>query len=217
MAEQTRLAKTRRYTLRQRATAMDRTHDRITKAAIELHGSVGPAATTMSAVAERAGVTRATLYRHFPDEATLFAACSADWLAAHPRPDPANLPAGDREARLAAALDAVYAWYRADAPMRANLLRDADVFPPAIRAGIRSFPDTFVAALASEWGSARGAEAGLSIRLPQSPLWARLSYVVDQSRLANATRTESVQSVVLAIEIAARVPDYILPVGHRMR
>jgi AcrR family transcriptional regulator len=159
MAEHVRLAKTRRYTLRRRATAMDRTRDRITKAAVELHGSVGPAATTMSAVAERAGVTRATLYRHFQDEATLFAACSAEWLAAHPRPDPAALAAGDREARLAEALDAVYAWYRADAPMRANLLRDADVFPAAIRAGIRSFPDTFVNALAREWGTARGAEA----------------------------------------------------------
>lgn len=155
MAEQPRITKSRTYTLRRRASAMERTRDRITKAAVELHGSVGPAATTISAVAARAGVTRATLYRHFPDEASLFAACSADWIAAHPRPDPADLPTGDRVARLAAALDAAYAWYRADPQMRANLLRDAEVFGPAHRAGIRSFPRTFVDALAPEWLSAR--------------------------------------------------------------
>ncbi len=155
MAEQARIAKKRAYTLQRRATAMDRTRDRITKAAVELHGSIGPAATTMSAVAARAGVTRATLYRHFPDETSLFAACAADWMVAHPRPDPSDLPSGDAATRLAAALDAVYAWYRADPSMRANLLRDADILPPAHRAGIRSFPGPFVDALAPEWGSKR--------------------------------------------------------------
>jgi hypothetical protein len=64
---------------------------------------------------------------------------------------------------------------------------------------------------------ARGAEAGLSIKVPGSPVWARLAYLVDQSRLANSTRTESLQSIALSIELAARVPDYILPIGHRLR
>jgi len=67
---------------------MDRTRAQITQAAIELHGSIGPAATTMSAVAERAGVTRATLYRHFPNEQALFTACSAEWRRANPAPNP---------------------------------------------------------------------------------------------------------------------------------
>lgn len=177
MAEQTRIVKKRPYTLRQRAAAVDRTRERITKAAIELHGSVGPAATTMSAVAERAGVTRATLYRHFPDEATLFAACSTDWLAAHPRPDPAALPWGEPEFRLAVALDRTYAWYRADARMRANLLRDADVFPAAIGAGIRSFPDTFADSLAPEW-EARGARGPVRAALALAfsfEAWRRLT------------------------------------------
>lgn len=163
MARQTRIAKRRGYTLRTRAAAMDRTRDRITKAAIQLHGSIGPAATTMSAVADRAGVTRATLYRHFPDEASLFAACSADWLAAHPRPVVEGLPSGNREVRLARALDAVYSWYREDAPMRANLLRDAEVFPGPIRDGIRSFPDAWVEALAPEWGSSVRTRAVLAL------------------------------------------------------
>ena len=91
MVKRGRIAKSGRpYQLRARADAMDRTRARITRAAIELHGSIGPAATTMSAVAERAGVTRATLYRHFPNEGALFTACSAEWRSANPSPNPAQ-------------------------------------------------------------------------------------------------------------------------------
>ena len=46
----------RKYELKKRAEQMGETRLRITEAAIELHGSVGPSRTTMSAVAERAGV-----------------------------------------------------------------------------------------------------------------------------------------------------------------
>ena len=76
------------YTLRRRAETMAATRQRITDAAVDLHGSVGPARTTISAVAERAGVQRHTVYRHFPTEDDLFAACSAHYFAAHPWPDP---------------------------------------------------------------------------------------------------------------------------------
>src|SRR6476619_3529215 len=89
MAEQTRISKLRRpYRLQARAAAMDATRRRITRAAVELHGTVGPAATTMSAVAERAGITRATLYRHFPNDEALLKACSAEWRSANPAPNP---------------------------------------------------------------------------------------------------------------------------------
>src|SRR5918998_3156234 len=80
----------RRYELKKRAESMDQTRLRITEAAIELHGSVGPSRTTLSAVAERAGVERRTLYRHFPTEADLFEACSAHYFRANPWPDPAE-------------------------------------------------------------------------------------------------------------------------------
>src|SRR5215212_7442354 len=140
MVEQGRIAKMRRpYRLRARADAMDRTRARITQAAIELHGSIGPAATTMSAVAERAGVTRATLYRHFPNEDALFKACSAEWRSANPAPDPdqwTTIP--DPYDRLRKALPALYSWYRSSEAMRANLLRDLAVLPPAIRTAIES-------------------------------------------------------------------------------
>ena len=153
MAEQARTAKTRRgYRLRARAQGMDQTRARITSAAIELHGTVGPVATTMSAVAELAGVTRATLYRHFPNEAALFAACSAEWRSAHPSPDPsewAEIP-NPRE-RLLVALPLLYAWYRESEGMRANLLRDVGVLPPAIRDGIAAYPSAIVEALNVGW------------------------------------------------------------------
>ena len=115
MVKQGRIAKvTRPYELRARADAMDRTRGRITSAAIELHGTIGPAATTMSAVAERAGVTRATLYRHFPNEESNFsrhAALSGE--ARTRRPNPAQWAAiPDPYDRLAAALPALYGWYR---------------------------------------------------------------------------------------------------------
>src|SRR5688572_32436472 len=133
MTEQPGISKLRRpYRLRARAAAMDRTVQRIIDAAVGLHGTVGPASTTMSAVAERAGVTRATLYRHFPTEGALFAACSADWLAANPRPNPEPwIGIADPARRLATALDQLYGYYRSTEQMRANLLRDLDALPPA--------------------------------------------------------------------------------------
>ena len=142
----------RPYRLQARAAGMDRTRQRITQAAVELHGTVGPAATTMSAVAERAGVTRATLYRHFASEEALFAACSADWLAANPRPDPARWAAIANPARrLRVALLELYAYNRSTEQMRSNLLRDIAALPAPIRSGIAAFPAAMVAVLDSGW------------------------------------------------------------------
>ena len=118
----------RKYELRKRAQQVAETHRRITDAAIELHGTVGPARTTLSAVAERAGVERRTLYRHFPDEAELFAACSTAYFEANPWPDlDAWRAIRDPGERLAHALDELYAYYEGTAPMFANVLRDAEL------------------------------------------------------------------------------------------
>ena len=118
----------RRYELKQRATQMADTHRRITDAAIELHGSLGPSRTTMSAVAEQAGVERRTLYRHFPNEAELFEACSAKYFTDNPWPDLNDWRAiRDPRQRLERALDELYAYYEQTEPMFANVLRDAEV------------------------------------------------------------------------------------------
>jgi AcrR family transcriptional regulator len=118
----------RKYELKKRAEDMAETHLRITEAAIELHGSIGPARTTMSAVAERAGVERRTLYRHFPTEVDLFAACSSHYFAANPWPDLGAWRAiRDPEQRLERALDELYAYYERTEPMFSNVLRDAEL------------------------------------------------------------------------------------------
>jgi AcrR family transcriptional regulator len=118
----------RKYELKKRAEQMAETQQRITEAAIELHGTVGPSRTTMSAVAKRAGVERRTLYRHFPNEADLFAACSTHYFAANPWPDLDSWRAiRDPLQRLEQALDELYAYYERTEPMFSNVLRDADV------------------------------------------------------------------------------------------
>ena len=122
------IAPKRKYELKKRAEEMAETHLRITEAAIELHGTVGPSRTTLSAVAERAGVERRTLYRHFPTEADLFAACSTHYFAANPWPDLGDWRAiRDPHQRLERALDELYAYYERTEPMLSNVLRDAEL------------------------------------------------------------------------------------------
>ncbi len=120
----------RTYRKRQRAEAEERTRERIAAAAAELHGSVGPAQTTFSAVAERAGVQRGTVYRHFPDEAALFEACSAHWRARNAPPDPTPWSEiDDPGRRLRVGLTELYEWYDRVEPMLENLYRDRSLVP----------------------------------------------------------------------------------------
>ncbi|HEU5063798.1 MAG TPA: helix-turn-helix domain-containing protein [Solirubrobacterales bacterium] len=120
----------RKYEKRRRAEAEAQTRLRITESAVELHGSLGPARTSMSAVAEHAGVRRSTLYRHFPDERALFGACSAHWAAANPPPDIGAWAAIENPAqRLDTALTELYAYYRRTEGMLDKLHRDAPTVP----------------------------------------------------------------------------------------
>jgi AcrR family transcriptional regulator len=110
-----------------RAELQQATRERITASAAELHGTLGPSRTSMSAIAEHAGVRRSTLYRHFPDEGTLFEACSAHWMKEHPLPDSGSWGAvRDSRERLHVALTELYAYYEAAEPMLSNVLRDID-------------------------------------------------------------------------------------------
>ena len=120
----------RPYRKRKRAELEAETRRRITESAVELHGTLGPSRTSMSAVAEHAGVRRSTLYRHFADEMEVFAACSAHWNEAHPVPDLGAWAAiEDPDRRLRVALDELYAFYRGGEGMLANLSRDEAVMP----------------------------------------------------------------------------------------
>src|SRR5205809_5806240 len=100
----------RSYRMQRRAESQQQTRRRITESAVELHGTLGPSRTSISAVAAHAGVRRSTLYRHFPDEAALFAACTAHWLDANPQPDLARWAAiTEPDARLGAGFAELYA------------------------------------------------------------------------------------------------------------
>lgn len=125
----------RRYELKKRADEMAQTRQRITEAAVELHGTIGPALTTMSAIAMKAGVQRHTVYRHFPDEEALFGACSAHFMAMHPLPD-LTLWAeiADPRARLTRGLDDLYAYYEQTGAMFTLILRDTAVLESLRRA-----------------------------------------------------------------------------------
>lgn len=114
----------------QRAASEEGTRLRITESAVELHGTLGPSQTSVSAIAEHAGVRRSTLYRHFPDERALFAACSSHWMAANPMPDMARWTAIDSfPRRLGEALEELYPYYRRTQRMLANVLRDEATMP----------------------------------------------------------------------------------------
>jgi AcrR family transcriptional regulator len=120
----------RPYTKTRRAELEQQTRERITEAAMELHGSLGPARTTISAIAQRADVQRATVYRHFPDEESLFAACSAHWRAQNEPPDLAAWALiRDPAVRLAVGLAELYAWYGRTQQMLELLIRDLPVVP----------------------------------------------------------------------------------------
>ena len=121
---------TRKYELKQRALSQAETRQRIVDATVDLHRELGPVRTTISAIAERAGVQRLTVYRHFPDDRALFGACSSQWRAAHPMPDPsAWAGVEDPSERLGAALGEIYAWFASTEEMTAHVLRDIPESP----------------------------------------------------------------------------------------
>jgi AcrR family transcriptional regulator len=147
----------RHYRKASRAEAEQRTRARIVDAAEELHGTLGPARTTVSAVAQHAGVTRATVYRHFPDNESLFLACSAQWQARQRGPDPAAWATYDDPLeRLRAGLTDIYRFYRGGEPMLTLVHRDADAVPEHIREQRQQTQEAWVHALLSGFPRRRG-------------------------------------------------------------
>jgi AcrR family transcriptional regulator len=151
----------RKYRKRRRAEQERRTRERITEAAVRLHGTLGPARTTVSGVAKEAGVQRATVYRHFPDEMSLFAACTAHYWATNPMPDPGAWSSiSDSEARLRHALGEMYAFFRRTERMLEKTSRDASLVEAMARpvAEFRGYLNAAAAAIVAgrpERGEAR--------------------------------------------------------------
>src|SRR4028119_755154 len=151
-----------KYELKKRAERQQETRLRIARATLELHEILGPALTTRSAIAERAGVTRPTVYSHFPDELTLGKACSSLEMSDNPLPDPepwAEIP--DPERRLRMALGDLYAYFRRRERLWANVLRDQEMLlddPEALEADAEIMEPIFLhwermtGTLAAGWG-----------------------------------------------------------------
>jgi AcrR family transcriptional regulator len=124
------MRKSRTYELRQRAERQEETRRRIVEAAVELHTELGPSRTTVSAVADRAGVTRPTVYAHFPDARSLLEACSGHVRATIPPPDSSAWGSiASSPERLEAALRELYAYYERLEPLLEKVQRDAAVMP----------------------------------------------------------------------------------------
>lgn len=120
----------RKYDLKKRAQQQEQTRQRIVEAAMALHEELGPRGTTISAVAERAGVQRLTVYRHFADDTALFQACSMHWLALNPLPDMSDWSdQGEPEGRTRTALQALFRYYRKTEAMWTRVYQDLEKTP----------------------------------------------------------------------------------------
>jgi len=160
--------KKRPYRLKLRAEQQAHTRQRIVEAAVALHEQVGPRNTTISALAERAGVQRLTVYRHFPDDQALFAACSAHWFGLNPPPDGRawrNL--ADPAARSRAALGALYGYFRRTARMWRSLYRDLELLPALDEpmAQARAYLEGLTGDLVAAWRAGPGARRALKAAL----------------------------------------------------
>lgn len=157
-------SETRHYRMTKRARDIEETRRKIVEAAVELHGTVGPANTTFSAVADTAGVQRSTVYRHFPDEQALFGACTSHWLADHPWPRPEDwADQKDPKRHLNLALGEIYSYYQANEQMLFNSFRDVEVMPPFVGEFMGAQIDRMHAALLEPWGERADARLSAAV------------------------------------------------------
>jgi AcrR family transcriptional regulator len=198
----TEIRTTRRYRKRRRAEQEEQTRQRITEAAVELHGTVGPARTTMSGIAERAGVQRATLYRHFPTEEAIFEACSGHFWSRHPLPDQTAWAAiSDPQERLEVAITEMYRLYGETEWMLEKTSRDAPVVPSmaapvqAFRAYLQSAAKVLLRGRPERGASRRRIAAAIGHALA-FPTWQSLI------RLEGLEQSEAVAMMAAMVEAA---------------
>ena len=195
----------RSYTMRARRDGVDQTRLRITEATMRLHEEVGPGATTVSAVADLAGVTRVTVYRHFPDEESMVRACSGHWRALHPRPDAAAWASiDDPVQRVRTALSETYAWAGDAAPMMSKIYRDLHLMPAFVGESLSQELQSRVTILRKGF-RARG-------RTSQR-LRAALAHALDFRTwhslcvLSGLSNDEAVELMLAAVSAAVHTPD----------
>jgi AcrR family transcriptional regulator len=194
----------RKYQLKARAESERQTRARIVQATMELHEEVGPSKTTVAEIARRAGVTRLTVYNHFPEDSALFGACQTHWMGLHPLPDfSAALAQRGPEDRVRAGLRGLYAWYRETAPMAEKVQRDRGAVP-ALDALMERTADARLTQLTDALATGF---RGRGLRARQRTLirlaldfwtWRRLSREGLNDNMAADLMTEAIASVVKA-------------------
>jgi AcrR family transcriptional regulator len=200
----TEIRKSRPYRKRRRAEQEERTRERVTEAAVGLHGTVGPARTTVSGIAKRAGVQRATVYRHFPTEEAMFEACSAHYWSRHPLPDPSDWAAiADPGARLRRGLTEIYALYSETESMLEKTTRDAPLVKSMAGpvSAFRGYLESAVQALIrgrSERGKARQRVAAAIGHALAFPTWQSLI------RAQGLDQAEAVALMAVMVEAAGQ-------------
>ena len=207
MARGTPRSTARPYTMTARQVAVEQTRLRITEATMGLHERVGPRATTVSAIAEEAGVTRLTVYRHFPDEESLVRACSLHWRGLHPQPQPESWSQiADPVQRLREALAETYAWARTAAPMMAMIHRDVDSMPEFVGQSLAAGESARVIVLSEGFGARGRAVQRLAAALAHA---LRVSTWESLCRDAGLADDEAVEIMVGAV--LAAVPRQQAP------
>jgi len=159
---------TRKYKKTKRAQQQEHTRERIVEATVALHEELGPANTSIKAIAERAGVQRLTVYRYFPDDLSLFQACTSHWLSFNPPPDIADWQEieGAKE-RAATALLAFFKYYRGTETMWTGAYRDVEdiVALREVLKGFEGYIDQVRDGLLGPWKLTGKSKQQLSITL----------------------------------------------------
>jgi AcrR family transcriptional regulator len=205
LTEQERSSKSRGYTMRKRAEDVEATRRRIVDAAVRLHGTVGPAATSIAAIAAEAGVTRLTVYRHFPDDEALFGACTMHWLSQQVPPDPAAWTAvADPEERLRVALTDLYRFYRDGEAMLTLSHRDREAMPEGQRRRLaerdRYWRDLLVEPFRTRGARRRRVTAVIGHAIA-FPTWRSLC---AEQGLSNPEAVEAMTTLALAVSAGTR-------------
>jgi AcrR family transcriptional regulator len=168
----------RPYRQHKRAESRDETRLRIVEATMQLHEELGPRASTISAIAERAGVQRLTVYRHFANETELFQACTSHWLNQNPPPDPAQwADVRDPQERAALGLGALYAYYAATRAMWTASHRDEGEVEAlqAPMARFHAYTQSLADTLSTGWGRAGRERIRVTLRhAVRFPTWVSL-------------------------------------------
>ena len=193
----------RKYDMDVRAAATEVTRASIVEASMRLHAECGVTTTSWQAIAQAAGVSPATVYRHFPTPAELITACARTVfdIVAPPTPEDAAVEfaamadAADRFAHLAR--ESAHCYRRGEGWLHAAH-RERD-FQPDLDAAVRLFQDSLhVLVDAAAGRRIRRTEHAVLFTLCDYPFWkslvdSGLTHARTEAAVVDLVRAETVR------------------------